>query len=61
VTGTLDWAYGVGISRAHLRIKAAKGEAGILNIRWPEREAQAMAVINGTLGGRQIRAVTPAP
>jgi pimeloyl-ACP methyl ester carboxylesterase len=61
VTGTLDWAYGVGISRAHLRIKAAKGEAGILNIQWPEREAQAMAVINGTIGGRQIRAITPAP
>jgi hypothetical protein len=61
VTGTVDWAYGVGTSRAHLRLKSSEGEAGVIDIQWPEREAHALASISDAIGGRQIRAIMPAP
>ncbi len=60
VTGTVRWAYEGGAASANVEIKGPDGTAGNLRMEWLKRP-QATAMLEGVVGGRQLRATVPAP
>ncbi len=60
VTGTVRWAYEGGASSAKVDVRGPDGVTGTLRIAWLKRP-QATATLEGTIGGRQLRATMPAP
>jgi pimeloyl-ACP methyl ester carboxylesterase len=60
VTGIVRWAYEGGASSADVHVRGPDGTTGRLRIAWLKRP-QATATIEGSIGGRQLRATMPAP
>ncbi len=62
VSGTIDQALdGAGAVRAKVTIEGPDGTRGNFDLRWEDRRADAQARIEGTVGGRALRAQMPAP
>lgn len=62
VSGVARWPAGRhGAVRARVSVRGPHGMRGSLLIRWPRYPAAALARIAGTLGGKLLRATTPAP
>lgn len=61
VSGTLDWNYHTGLVTAHVRLDGSATLPGTLDLHWQDRQPQALATVTGTIGGRVIQAVMPAP
>jgi len=61
VSGTIAWQYATpGAVLAQLAFNTPAG-SGALQISWDDRQPQAQATIQGTIGGRAIAAAMPAP
>jgi pimeloyl-ACP methyl ester carboxylesterase len=60
VTGTVRWAYFGGDSSARLDVRGPDGVTGELRIVW-EKRPQAVATLEGAIGGRPLQATMPAP
>jgi pimeloyl-ACP methyl ester carboxylesterase len=60
VSGSVRWAYEGGASSATVDVRGPDGVTGTLRIAWQKRP-QATATLEGTVGGRQLRATMPAP
>lgn len=61
VSGNLLWPAYRGSAQARITFKGPLGLDGQLRVHWNEGEAQAMAEVDGIIGGRVVRAVMPAP
>ncbi len=60
-SGTLDWDYNTGLVTAQVKLSGSETPTGTLTIQWQDRQPQALATVTGTIGGRAIEAVMPAP
>jgi pimeloyl-ACP methyl ester carboxylesterase len=60
VTGTVRWAYEGGASSANVDVRGPDGTTGHVRIAWL-KAPHATATLEGTIGGRQLRATMPAP
>jgi hypothetical protein len=61
VSGTIAWQYATpGAVLAQLTFDTPAGP-GVLQISWDDRQPQAQATIQGSIGGRTIAATMPAP
>jgi pimeloyl-ACP methyl ester carboxylesterase len=60
VSGIVRWAYEGGASSANVEVRGPDGTTGRFRIAWLKRP-HATATIEGSIGGRQLRATMPAP
>ena len=60
VTGIVRWAYEGGDSSANVDVRGPDGATGHVRIAWQKRP-HATATLEGTIGGRELRATMPAP
>jgi len=62
VSGSVRWAYrGDGGVQAEVRVTGPDGAAGDLDMRWSLRRPHALATLQGSVGGRTLRATMLAP
>jgi pimeloyl-ACP methyl ester carboxylesterase len=61
VTGTAKWNFNNGAIHADVTFTDADGEPATLNMRWYDRDHDAVATLSGTIGSNTIKATMPAP
>ncbi len=61
VSGSVDWPGRSGLVHAELQVRGPQGARGTLQLQWPEGVGDGVAMASGTLGGRTVVAVAPAP
>lgn len=61
VSGNLLWPAYRGTAEARITFSGPLGLQGRLRVHWNEAEAETMAEVDGIIGGREVRAVMPAP
>jgi pimeloyl-ACP methyl ester carboxylesterase len=61
VSGTLRWAASQAPAEADISFTGPGGRSGQLRVRWTELQPEALAQVDGTVGGHRVVARTPAP
>jgi pimeloyl-ACP methyl ester carboxylesterase len=61
VSGQIDWPGRSGAASADLHLSGAEAVSGALQLHWSEGVAQALAIIQGQLGGNRVAAQAAAP
>jgi len=61
VTGTVDWNMNTNVVTAQVDLDAGGAAAGALRMRWNDADQQALATVEGSIGGAAVRARGVAP